>query len=168
MLEYLYGKRFDSKIAYAYWLRLFSSQTISRINTPFSNLLIFHTYPLMKMKQSECSETSVYKIQKMGNYPEESIQHSEQGGSFKSRIIHLLKPKCSLSSPSSSFPSNRIFSFLSPFILDTNPTHSNLSTFYHSYSAWRFKFISHLFIHFSSPVSIFTCSHFRLCNVLRN
>jgi len=46
------------------------------------------TYPLMKMEQTECSETSVYKIQTLRNYPEESIliQRSEQGGSLKSRI----------------------------------------------------------------------------------
>jgi hypothetical protein len=31
------------------------------------------------------SETSAYKIQTPGNYPEESIQHSEHGKSFKSR-----------------------------------------------------------------------------------
>jgi hypothetical protein len=31
---------------------------------------------------TECSETSAYKIQTSGNYPEESIQHSEQGESF--------------------------------------------------------------------------------------
>ena len=31
-----------------------------------------------------CSETSAYKIQTPGNYPEESIQHSEQGESLKS------------------------------------------------------------------------------------
>ena len=34
---------------------------------------------------TECSETSAYKIQTPGNYPEESIQHSEHGGSLKSR-----------------------------------------------------------------------------------
>jgi len=28
----------------------------------------------MKMEQKECSEPSVYKIQKQGNYPEENIQ----------------------------------------------------------------------------------------------
>jgi len=33
---------------------------------------------------TECSETSAYKIQAPGNYPEESIQHSEQGESLKS------------------------------------------------------------------------------------
>jgi len=28
----------------------------------------------MKTEQTECSETSAYKIQMLGNYPEESIQ----------------------------------------------------------------------------------------------
>jgi hypothetical protein len=28
---------------------------------------------------TECSETSEYKIQTLGNYPEESIQHPEHG-----------------------------------------------------------------------------------------
>ena len=41
----------------------------------------------MKMKQTECSETSVYKTQTPGNYPEENIQHTEQGESLKSRTI---------------------------------------------------------------------------------
>jgi hypothetical protein len=36
--------------------------------------------------ETECSETSAYKIQTPGNYPEESIQHSEHGESLKSRI----------------------------------------------------------------------------------
>jgi hypothetical protein len=31
----------------------------------------------MKMEQTECSETSAYKIQMPGNYPEENIQHSK-------------------------------------------------------------------------------------------
>jgi hypothetical protein len=35
---------------------------------------------------TECSETSAYKILTPGNYPEESIQHSEPGGSLKSRV----------------------------------------------------------------------------------
>ena len=45
----------------------------------------FYTYPPMKMEQTECSETSAYKIQTPGNYPEESIQHLEHGKSLKSR-----------------------------------------------------------------------------------
>jgi len=39
-----------------------------------------------KMEQTECSETLAYKIQTLGNYPEESIQHSEHGESLKSRL----------------------------------------------------------------------------------
>jgi hypothetical protein len=43
----------------------------------------------MKMEQTECSETLAYKIQMPGNYPEESIQHSEYGKSLKSRVKKL-------------------------------------------------------------------------------
>jgi len=57
------------------WLRLFLSQTFSHIKTPtFSTPVILHSYPPMKMEQTERSETSTYKIQTPGNYPEESIQ----------------------------------------------------------------------------------------------
>jgi hypothetical protein len=38
------------------------------------------------MEQTECSETSAYKIQMPGNYPEENMQHTEHGKSLKSRI----------------------------------------------------------------------------------
>jgi hypothetical protein len=41
----------------------------------------------MKMEQTQCSETSAYKIQTPGNYPEASIQHSEHGENFKSRML---------------------------------------------------------------------------------
>jgi len=34
----------------------------------------------MKMDQRECSEKSAYKIQTLGNYPEESIQKTEYFG----------------------------------------------------------------------------------------
>ena len=73
------------------WLGLFSSHTFSRINTPtFSNPVIVHTYPPMKMEQTECSETSAYKIQTRGNYPEESVQHSEHREILKSRKLSAL------------------------------------------------------------------------------
>jgi len=44
-----------------------------------------------------CSEASAYKIQTPGNYPEEIIQHSEQGESLISRneiclYDNLVKP----------------------------------------------------------------------------
>ena len=50
----------------------------------------FCTYPPMKIEQTECSETLAYKIQTPGNYPEESIQHSEHGESLKSRMNNLV------------------------------------------------------------------------------
>ena len=40
----------------------------------------------MKMEQTECSEMSAYKFQTPGNYPKESIQHTEHGERLKSRI----------------------------------------------------------------------------------
>jgi len=62
-----------------YWLRLFSSQTFSHINIPtFINPSHSSHLPAYE-DGTECSETSAYKIQKPGNYPEESIQHSEHG-----------------------------------------------------------------------------------------
>jgi hypothetical protein len=63
----------------------------SRINTlTFSDLVFLHTYLPMKIEQTECSETSAYKIQTPGNYPEESIQNSEQGESLKSGMLKLV------------------------------------------------------------------------------
>jgi len=66
----------------------------------FRTLCLFHlyrqvgadfcTYLPMKMEQTECSETSAYKIQTPGNYPEENIQHSEHGESLKSRIYSII------------------------------------------------------------------------------
>jgi hypothetical protein len=38
------------------------------------------------MEQTDCSETSAYKLQTPGNYPKESIQHLEHGESLKSRM----------------------------------------------------------------------------------
>ena len=49
----------------------------------------------MKMEKTECSETPAYKIRTPGNYPEESIQHTEHGESLKSRIGNSF---CSFSS----------------------------------------------------------------------
>jgi hypothetical protein len=36
---------------------------------------------------TECSETSAYKIQTPGNYPEENIKHTEHIESLKSRMV---------------------------------------------------------------------------------
>jgi hypothetical protein len=52
---------------------------------------IFSTYTLYA-DETECSETSAYKIQTPGNYPKERIQHSEHGESLKSRFFSLLPP----------------------------------------------------------------------------
>jgi hypothetical protein len=43
----------------------------------------FYTYLPMKMKQTECFETTVYKIQTPGNYPEENVQRAEHGEGLK-------------------------------------------------------------------------------------
>ena len=45
-------------------------------------------YPPMKMEQTECSDTSAYKIQKPGNYPEENIQLS-----LPLSVFNPLKPE---------------------------------------------------------------------------
>jgi hypothetical protein len=44
----------------------------------------------MKMEETERFETSVYKIQTLENYSEESKKHSEQGESLKSRSLYSL------------------------------------------------------------------------------
>jgi hypothetical protein len=62
----------------------------------------------MKMEQVECSETSAYKIQTPGNHPEENVQHTEHGESFKSKMKYVaslgprLRQHC-LSLPLASF-----------------------------------------------------------------
>jgi len=42
------------------------------------------------MEQTECSETSKYKIQTPGNFPEESVKHSEHGESLNKENYTLL------------------------------------------------------------------------------
>jgi len=44
----------------------------------------------MKMEQTECSETSAYKIHTLGNHPEENTQHTEHSESLKSRINSIV------------------------------------------------------------------------------
>jgi len=72
----------------SYWLRLFSSQTFPRINTP-TFLKPNHSSNLPAYEDGTvCSETSAYKIQTPGNYPERSIQQllSKSDESGKCRI----------------------------------------------------------------------------------
>jgi len=63
----------------------------------FGTLYLFYLHKRVGMKNdsayedgTECSETSAYKFQTPGNYPEESIQYSEHGESLKSRIINSI------------------------------------------------------------------------------
>jgi hypothetical protein len=65
---------------------LFLSQTLSHMDTP-TILKFSHYLPSLPMKMEQCSETSAYKIQTPGNYPEENTQHTEHGGSLKSRTL---------------------------------------------------------------------------------
>ena len=51
-------------------------------------VIVYSRQVPMKMEQTECSETSAYKIEKRGNYPKENIQHSEHRESLKSRILY--------------------------------------------------------------------------------
>jgi len=59
----------------------------------FGTRCLFHlrrwytTYEVVK----KCSETLTHKIQTPGNCPEESVQHSEQGESLKSRKMHTFQ-----------------------------------------------------------------------------
>ena len=55
----------------------------------FSNLVIIYLLPYED--GTECSETSAYKIQTPGNYPEENIQHTELGKSLISRKLRCLR-----------------------------------------------------------------------------
>ena len=56
----------------------------------------FYTHLPAYEDGTECSETSAYKIQTPGSHPKESVQHSEQDESLKSRkrFICQNKHKC--------------------------------------------------------------------------
>jgi hypothetical protein len=67
----------------------------TRLSTTFQNILSvpssypvgIHTYSPMKMEQTQCSETSTFKLQTPVNHPAESTQHSEHSESLKSRNV---------------------------------------------------------------------------------
>jgi hypothetical protein len=68
------------------WLRLFFEPKHFPYKYPnHFNPVTLHTYPPMKMEQTQCSETSAFKLQTPGNNPEENIRHSEQGEILKPR-----------------------------------------------------------------------------------
>jgi hypothetical protein len=58
---------------------LLGNSPASEFYIPTFRITLFHlhrsigAYPPMMMEQTECSETSAYKIQTSGNYPEENI-----------------------------------------------------------------------------------------------
>jgi hypothetical protein len=56
----------------------------------FSTPVTLHTYPPMKMEQTQCYETLAFKLQMLGNRPEESIRYSEHGKGLKSRTFYVL------------------------------------------------------------------------------
>jgi hypothetical protein len=58
-------------------------QRLNFIYQHFGTLCLFHLHE----DGTVCSKTLAHKIQQPGNYPEESIQHSEHGKSLKSKII---------------------------------------------------------------------------------
>jgi hypothetical protein len=82
MLEYLYGLKTE--------IAIFEPN-----HFPYKYSNIFKSGHLSYLSAYEDrtdrgSETSAYKIQTPGSYPEESIQHSEHGESLKLRISNLL------------------------------------------------------------------------------
>jgi len=75
------------------------SRRLNFICGRFGTLCLFHLHRRVGIlltvceDGTDCSETSAYNIQTPGNYPEESVQHSEHGESLKSRKLkmHFLK-----------------------------------------------------------------------------
>jgi hypothetical protein len=93
IFEYLYGKRFGSKIFSSIYtgkglvrkyFREFMREKVWLENIFEPNLFPYKYSNILKPSHpsylpayedgTECSETSAYKIQTPGNYPEESIQ----------------------------------------------------------------------------------------------
>ena len=69
---------------------LLGNYPASGVYMPTFRNTLFHLP--MKMEQTECSETSAYKLQTPGNYPKESIQHTEHGESLKSKSVSINTP----------------------------------------------------------------------------
>jgi hypothetical protein len=70
---------------------------------------------------TECSETSVYKLQTPENYPEESKQHSEHGESLKSRtLIICLGKAAKINRFQFSYQKNRFLCLMLSVKLQTN------------------------------------------------
>ena len=60
----------------------------------FGTLCLFHLHRRIgtKMEQTECSETSAYKIQPPGKYPEENIQQFYNSRGVTTRMKKFWKP----------------------------------------------------------------------------
>jgi hypothetical protein len=70
---------------------------VCSLNANVSEHCLFnlHTYPPMKMEETQCSKTLAFKLQTPVNHPEESIQHSEHGESLKlGRSYVLMASPC--------------------------------------------------------------------------
>ena len=67
--------------------------TLFHLHRRIGMKVILHTYPSMKMEQSvpKCRHI---KFRRGGNYPEESIQHSEHGGRLKSSSVLFTVQYC--------------------------------------------------------------------------
>jgi hypothetical protein len=54
---------------------IFQAKPFHVLYPTFSTAVAHHTYLLLEMEQTECSETLAFKLQMLGNNPEESILH---------------------------------------------------------------------------------------------
>ena len=50
---------------------------------------ILHTYPPTYEDGTECSEMLAYKIQMLGNYPDESIQHIDKSNEKRKHFFNV-------------------------------------------------------------------------------
>jgi len=76
MIKKIPAKRFEPATSWSPSFYSTSAPLTFRHYTPLGTIpQSFFTYLPMKMEQTVCSETSAYKIQTPGNYPEENIQH---------------------------------------------------------------------------------------------
>jgi len=88
----------------------------------------------MKMELTECSETSAYKIQMPGNYPEESIQLEDCASAwFYYRSISRCTVPWTWNSVCSIYFCHSCLGFwtLMSFLLSYSVNHSNPLTFYY-------------------------------------
>ena len=85
------SSRFDRLLFVFFWVISRSLNFICRRFGTLCSFFIGRQLPAYE-DGTECSETSAYKIHTPGNYPEENIQHTEDGASLKSRIRRTALP----------------------------------------------------------------------------